>query len=376
MTIYDAVVIGTGAMGSATVRELARRGKRVVGIDRFSPPHDKGSTHGATRVIRLGYFEDPAYVPLLRRAYELWRELERAGPRLLHITGIIELGPPDGQVVSGTLAASNAHGIPKTELTAKELMRKWPAFRVPSDYAGVFQKDGGYLDVNQSIEAFREHAVADGAEFRDGMTALAVEPTPAGVRVVTDCGTIEAGTAVVTAGAWLKKLLPALPARVRVTRQVLGWFDPVDASPFSREAGFPVFMMESEHGLHYGFPLDGDGFVKIAKHHHFDEEVDPDRCDRAVSRDDEAAIRSAVADHLPGANGPMRNPVTCLYTRTPDDFFIIDRVHPHIVVGSPCSGHGFKFSPVIGEILAELATDGTTRHDITPFRLDRPLLKI
>jgi sarcosine oxidase len=375
MTIYDAVVIGTGAMGSATVRELARRGKRVVGIDRFSPPHDKGSTHGATRVIRLGYFEDPAYVPLLRRAYELWRELEAAGPRLLHITGIIELGPPDGQVVSGTLAASNEHGIPKTELTAKELMQRFPAFRVPSHYAGVFQKDGGFLDVNPSIEAFRAHAIADGAEFRDGVTALSIEPTSTGVRVVTDGGTIDAGAAVVTAGAWLKQLLPELPARVRVTRQVLGWFDPVNASLFSREAGFGVFMMESEHGLHYGFPLDGDGLVKIAKHHHFDEEVDPDRCDRTISSDDEAGIRSAVAEHMPGANGPLKNPVTCFYTRTPDDFFILDRIDPHIVVGSPCSGHGFKFSPVIGEILAELASDGTTRHDIGPFRLDRPLLR-
>lgn len=372
MTRYDAVVVGLGAMGSAALYHLARRGVRVLGIERHAPAHQFGSSHGLTRIIRLGYFEHPSYVPLLRRAYELWQELEaQAGRPLLHITGILELGPPDGTVVSGTLAAARLHGLPHDVLDAPLLMRRFPAFRIPENFVGVLQPDGGFLSAEPSIEAHIALARSAGAELLCQTAVERIEPGASGVRIATSRGAAEAGTAIVTAGAWTKSLLPDLPASLRVTRQVVAWFEPREPALF--EPGrFPVFLLESGHGIHYGFPLQAAG-LKIAKHFHADEPVDPDRYDRAITADDETLIRAAVADHLPAANGPLRAAATCLYTMTPDGDFVIDHLpgHPNVIVASPCSGHGFKFAGVIGEALAELATTGATRHDLSRFRLAR-----
>jgi sarcosine oxidase len=371
MKAFDVVVVGLGAMGSAAVWHLARRGQRVVGLDRFVPGHEHGSSHGTSRIIRLGYFEHPAYVPLLRRAYGLWRELEAAtGHRLLEITGIAEIGPANGALVTGTLAAAQTHDLPHSVLAASDLMRRFPVFRLPADYVAVVQGDGGLLKPEPAILAHLRLAKAAGAELRTAEEVRALEPLAAGVRVVTDQGRIEAGTAVVAAGPWVTTILPDLPARLRVTRQVMAWFEPCDAALF-RPPRFPVFILESRHGMHYGFPVDAFG-VKIGKHHHRDETVDPDDCDRSVSAQDEAVIRAALADHLPAANNRMRMAKTCLYTMTPDGHFLIDRVvSPHIILVSACSGHGFKFAPVIGEIVADLAIRATTAHDISRFRLDR-----
>jgi sarcosine oxidase len=371
MPTFDVVVVGLGAMGSAAVYHLARKGKRVLGLDRFAPGHGYGSSHGATRIIRLGYFEHPSYVPLLRRAYALWRELEADwGEPLLRITGIVEIGPPGGRVVAGTLAAARVHALPHTVLAAADLMRRFPQFRVPADSIAVLQPDGGFLHAEPSIRAHLGLAKAAGAELRAGETVRAIEPQGGGVRIDSDHGPVEAGAAIIAAGAWVKKLLPDLRAPLRVTRQVMAWFEPLDAALFAADR-FPVFLLESPLGVHYGFPADDVG-VKLAKHHHGNEAVDPDSVDRSVSAADEALIRPALAEHLPAANGAMRSAQTCLYTMTPDGDFIIDCLDsPRIVLASPCSGHGFKFAPVVGEIVAGLATDGTTSHDISRFRLDR-----
>jgi sarcosine oxidase len=373
MSSYDVAVVGLGAMGSAAARHLAARSARVVGIEQFAPGHDRGSSHGLTRIIRLGYFEHPSYVPLLRHAYALWRELEAAsGAKLMHITGIVEIGPPDGTVVAGTLAASRMHALPHEVLDARELMRRFPAFRVPDDDVGVFQPDGGFLEPEAAIHAHLALARAAGAELRTGETARAVAPYGTGVRIATDRGVIDASTVIVSAGPWVRKLLPDLPAPLRVTRQVIAWLDPLDAAAFA-PGQFPVFLLESRHGIHYGFPAHGTRGVKVAKHYHRDETADADTVDRAISPDDEELIRAAVAEHLPAANGPLRDAKTCLYTMAPDGDFIIDRMPgaPRIIVASPCSGHGFKFAPVVGEVLADLATSGTTPHDISRFSLSR-----
>lgn len=374
----DVIVVGLGVMGTATALALARRGCRVVGIERFEVGHDRGSSHGATRIIRLGYFEHPSYVPLLRRAYGLWRDLDAAaGENLLHRTGIIEIGPPDGIVIPGTLEAARAHDLPHEDLDAAAAMRRYPAFKLPSDYRAVLQPDGGFLLAEPAVKAFAVLASKTGAELRTGETVLAIESRAGGVRVVTDRQAIDAGAAIVTAGPWLKTLLPALPVPLRVTRQVLGWFEPLAPASFTADA-FPVFLLESRHGIHYGFPScdfpRGLGTtIKIAKHHHADQAIDPETYDRTISPADEALIRSALAEHLPAANGRLAAATTCLYTMTPDGDFIIDRLPgmPQIVVASPCSGHGFKFAPVVGEILADLATTGATPHDISRFRLSR-----
>jgi sarcosine oxidase len=377
MAHFDVVVCGLGVMGSAALHHLARRGKRVLGLERYAPGHDRGSSHGHTRIIRLGYFEHPSYVPLLRRAYALWRELEGAsGRQLLHLTGIAEIGPPTGALVRGTLEAARLHGLRHDVLTAAELMQRFPAFRMPPEHVAVVQPDGGFLDVEPSIAAQIALATAAGAEIRSGEAVRAIESRAGLVRIISELGVVEAGAAIVAAGAWMPVLLPELAATLRATREVVGWFEIADADPFS--AGrCPVFIIESRHGMHYGIPPRGGtgigAAIKVAKHHHRGETVDPDACDRTVSAQDEALIRAAIADHLPAANGPLKAAETCLYTMTPDGHFLIDRLPgaPNIIAASPCSGHGFKFAPVIGEILADLATAGTTAHDIARFSLRR-----
>jgi sarcosine oxidase len=371
MSYFDVAVCGLGITGSAALHALAARGVRVAGLDRFAPAHDRGSSHGETRIIRRGYFEHPSYVPLVDRAYAGWRDIEAAaGRQLLHVTGIVEVGPPDGLLMRGTLKAMKQHHVRHQELTAAEVMRRFPAFRLPADYVGAFQEDGGFLEAEPSLEALSSLARAHGADIRRGETITAIEPAAGGVRIITGGGTIEAKTAIVALGPWLKALLPDLPARLRVTRQVLAWFSPLDPAPLVD--ALPVFLMESRHGIHYGFPLRGSA-IKVAKHHHADEAVDPETYDRTVSAADEALIRSALAAHLPAVNGPLTRAQTCLYTRTPDDDFIIDRLPgaPQIIIASPCSGHGFKFAPAIGDILADLALAGATAPDIARFSLSR-----
>jgi sarcosine oxidase len=377
MAHFDFIVCGLGIMGSATLHHLARRGKRVLGLERHTPGHDRGSSHGQTRIIRLGYFEHPSYVPLLRRAYALWRELEADSARpLLHVTGIAEIGPPAGTLVPGTLASARLHHLPHEVLPAPELMRRFPAFSVPQDYVAVLQPDGGFLAAEPAITAYLALASAAGAKIRSGATIRAIEPGVGSVRVITDRGAVEGGAVIVTVGAWTKSLLPEFGATLRVTREVMGWFAVTDGD-LSPARQLPVFIVESGHGMHYGIP-EGRGAseparIKVAKHHHRDEEVDPDTCDRTVSAEDEALIRAAIAVHVPIANGKLIAAKTCLYTMTPDGDFLIDHLPgtSNVIVASPCSGHGFKFAPVIGEVLADLATTGTTRHDISRFSLRR-----
>jgi sarcosine oxidase len=373
MKNYDAVVCGLGVMGSAALYQLARRGQRVLGIERLTPGHDRGSSHGSTRIMRLSYFEHPSYVPLVLRSLALWRDLEQqSGQQLLYVTGVAEMGPPDGTLVTGTLAAARQHGLRHEALSAADLMSRFPAFRLPAEFVGVVQPDGGFLAAERSIEVLVTQAQRAGATLRTNETIHAIEPLAKGVRIITDRGTVDAGAAIVAAGPWLTTLLPELRRHLRVTRQAMAWFEPVDSAPFA--AGrFPVFLIESRHGFHYGFPPFGADTVKVAKHHHHDETVDPEVYDRAISIDDEAAIRNMLAGHIPSANGKRRDAKTCLYTMSPDGDFIIDRLprFPQVIVASPCSGHGFKFAPVIGEILADLAISGSTRHDISRFSLER-----
>ena len=375
MAALRVAVIGLGATGSAALWHLARRGVRAVGIERFDLGHPYGSSHGATRIIRLAHFENAAYVPLMRRAYTLWRELETAAAaRLIVTTGIAEIGSPDGPLVRGTVAGASRHDLPHEMIDAQSLMRRYPAFNLPASFVAVLSPDGGYIAAEAALAAHIRLARAAGAAVRTRETVLAVEPLARGVRIRTDRGEIECDSAVLAAGPWMAKLLPDLARSLRVTRQVVGWFEPVDEARFSADR-FPVFILESEHGLHYGFPVDaamGAG-LKIAKHHHRRQAVDPDSYDRTVSAADEADIRAPLPDYLPAADGRLIGAQTCLYTMTPDETFIIDRLpgFPHVVIASPCSGHGFKFSPAVGEILADLVTLGATDHDIGRFRLGR-----
>src|SRR5690242_9587089 len=251
MTV-DVAVIGLGAMGSAALHQLARRGQRVVGFEQFRPGHDRGSSHGETRIIRLGYFEHPSYVPLVRAAIPLWRALEReSGKALLQVTGILEMGAPDGPLVAGTLRSAQTHGLAHEVLDAVAVPRRFPVFRLPPRFVGVLQPDGGILAAEPALAAQLALARAAGAEVRTDEAVRAIEPTAGGVRVVTDRGTVTAGQAVVAAGPWVKQLLPDLPVALRVTRQVIGWFAPSDAALFGRYR-CPVFLVENQDGIFYG----------------------------------------------------------------------------------------------------------------------------
>jgi sarcosine oxidase len=371
--MFDVAVIGLGAIGSAALHHLAERGLRVVGIEQFTPGHDRGSSHGETRIIRLGYFEHPSYVPLVHAAIPLWRTLERdSGKALLEVTGVIEMGAPDSTLVAGTLQSAQTHGLRHEVLDAASVERRFPTFRLPPHFVGVFQPDGGILAAESAVAAQLALAIAADAEVRTNEAVRTIEPTTSGVRVVTDRETIAARHAVVAAGSWVKELLPNLPVPIRVTRQVVGWFEPADAPMFARER-CPVFLIESGAGMFYGFPAGPKPGIKFAKHHHDDEVMDPSAGRRPMNDADENTLRAALAVHVPTANGRLLDAQTCRYTMTPDGDFILDRLPgaPAIIVASPCSGHGFKFAPVIGEILADLVTRGATRHDISRFRLAR-----
>jgi len=373
METCDAIVVGLGVMGAASLYRLAKRGLHAIGIEQYAPGHDHGSSHGETRIIRLGYFEHPSYVPLLREAYAFWRALEaECGEKLLNVTGIVEIGPAGSDLVRGTLASAKLHGLLHDVLNAVALRERFPAFAVPDGYLGVLQPDGGYLLAEPAVAAMLARATVHGATVRSGTTAQSVTPFNGGVKISTSEGEIVARRAVITAGPWLPTLLPGLDQPLRVTRQVLGWLSPPAPDNFGSER-FPVFLFQSPLGIHYGFPIHGPAGLKLAKHRHHDESVDPTTYDRTISARDRAAILDFRDAYLPSATGPLVKEQTCLYTMTPDGDFILDRLPeaPQIVIASPCSGHGFKFAPVIGEIVADLVIDGKTSRDIARFSAAR-----
>jgi len=370
---YDAIVLGVGGMGSAACYHLARRGRRVLGVERFDVPHAMGSSHGVNRIIRLAYYEDPRYVPLLRRAYELWRELEAGfGERLLHITGSIDASEADGEVFRGALRACKEHDLPHEVLTSAELRRRYPGYRLPAEYPALFQPEGGFLVSERCIVAHVVAAQAAGAEIRARERVLGWEPVGDGVRVETDRDSYEAARLVVCAGAWIGALVPELAGLARPERQVLGWFQPNRPELFV-PGRFPVFNLTVPEGRYYGFPVFGVPGFKVGRYHHRGEQVDPEAMNREPEPADEALLRAFTARYFPEAAGPTMALRACLFTNTPDEHFVLDRhpIHPQVILASPCSGHGFKFCSVIGEILADLAERGETGHDIGLFRLGR-----
>jgi sarcosine oxidase len=371
--VYDAIVVGVGGMGSAACYHLARRGLRTLGLERFDIPHAMGSSHGVTRIIRLAYYEHPSYVPLLLRAFELWDELAReSGRHLLEVTGTIDASGPDEVVFTGSLASCQQFELPYEILTSAELTSRYPGYHLPPAHLALFQPRGGFLLPEQCISAHVIGALAAGADIRARERVLAWEATPGGVRVTTERGLYEAERLVLAAGAWMSALVPALAPLTEQERQVLAWFAPLQPALFTPER-FPVFNLLVPEGRYYGFPEhDVPGF-KIGLYHHREEKIDPDAFDREADLRDEAPLREATARYFPAANGPTMALRTCIFTNTPDEHFILDTLpgYPRVVIASPCSGHGFKFASVIGEILADLAQRGETRHDISLLRLSR-----
>lgn len=376
METYDVIVVGVGGMGSATVYHLARRGLRVLGLDQYNIPHDRGSSHGLSRIIRLAYFEHPSYVPLLHRAYELWWALERdVDERLLVITGSLDIGVEDSVVFGGALKAARLHHLVHDVLEPGEIQRRFPGYGLTTPLLGLYQPQGGLLAAERCIVAHVQAALRHGAAIHGREALVGWEPSGNGVVVRTTRGNYRAHRLVLTAGAWTHRLVQQYRGAMQPERQVVIWTQPRTPAYF-QASRFPVFNMAVEEGQFYGLPAYSIPGFKCARWHHLEQAVDdPAAMDRECHPADEAILRAFVRRYFPAGDGPTLSMQTCLFTNTPDTHFVLD-AHPEcpqVFIAGGFSGHGFKFCSVVGEIMADLAEQGSTRHDIALFRATRLL---
>ena len=369
------VVVGLGVTGSAAAWQLAQRGLEIVGLERHPPRHGYGSSHGRTRIIREAYFEHPLYVPLVRRAYDLWHALEEhEGRALLRVTGGLTIGRRDGGIFAGALRSAREHGLAHETLDAPGLRRRFPALRPEDEMAALFEPRAGVLMVEESVATLQARARAAGAQLRHGVAVRGWRAGGSAAHVDTSEGEIAAGHVIVCAGPWLPALVPSLAGVLWVERQLSHWFEPA-CDPAALGAGeCPVTIWEHAPGrVFYTIPDPGGHGFKAGLHHE-GERVDPETVDRTPRPEDEARVRALLARFIPSAGGRLLDARVCLYTNTPDEHFLIDRhpEHERVILASPCSGHGFKFGPAIGEALADLVTDGRSRRfDLSPFALAR-----
>ena len=367
---YDIIIVGLGAHGSAALWHLSKTGLKIAGMDRFTPPHQHGSSHGESRIIRQAYHENPLYVPLVKAAYPLWTELgERAGQPIFQKTGGLFLGKADTTVVTGAKHSADTHKIPYDYLDAATIQKRFPVFQPGPDIVGDLEHEAGILFPETAIKTFLEQAAAGGATINTGEQVLKITPTPTGIELTTSKGQYRTEKLIVSAGAWLNSLLPELKLPLSIRRQVLFWFKDATATDHARK--MPIFLWEYEKGkMFYGFPDLGDG-IKLGWHHG-GRPINPDELTQLVDKEEIEAMQKKAAENLT-INPVFQKSCACMYTNTPDEDFIIDLhpQHPDIVIASPCSGHGFKFSAIIGRLLADLALERPTGFDLTPFSIRR-----
>jgi sarcosine oxidase len=357
--MYDAIVIGLGGMGAAALSALARRGRRVLGLEQFGIGHDLGSSHGHTRVIRTAYYEHPSYVPLCRQSFAEWRDLERRTNRnLLVDCPCLSIGLPDGELIAGVQRAAQEHQLQVESFDASELTRRYPQFRFSDPYVGALERESGFLYVDACVRALVDDAIAAGAEVRENTPVIHWHADDAGIRVRTSDGEISARRLVITAGPWTGQLLNTVSAMLTVMRQIVFWFQTDDSPNFSASR-FPVFMADVPDGCFYGIPATHGRGLKVARHYQAPELQSLDEIQRTIDSRDESPIREFVRRHIPEGDRPVENSSVCIYTLTPDRHFVIDR-HPQfdsVALACGFSGHGFKFAPVVGELLADLIDD-------------------
>jgi len=365
-------------MGAATCYQLAQRGVRVLGLEQGSLPNPNASFAGATRAIRLSYAEHPDYVPLLRGAYDRWETLgAECGRQLLQLTGALYIGPPEGELVSGAKQSAEEHNLAHTLYDHADLQKNWPQFRLPENFVGLHEDKAGYLFSEQAVAAYIEGALRSGADLRGHQTVTSWSADQSGVVIQTENEKFHAGQLVITAGAWTGKLFSELGVWLKITRQVLGWVWPSAPDDFTADK-FPVWVIDGNEGagVHYGFPITADGSggvgLKLALHWPATE-VDPDTVERDALPRDEDEIRGALRRFIPSGDGPLLSQSVCLYTNSSDGHFIVDRHPEHSRVSIACgfSGHGFKFASIMGEVLADLATEGKTDWPIGFLGLSR-----
>ncbi len=366
MPHYDVIVLGTGGVGAAALFHLARRGVRVLGLDRFPPGHDRGSSHGQSRIIRLAYFEHPSYVPLLRRAYELWNELENlSGQKLYHETGLLMAGFEHGEVIPGVLRSASEHSIPIEKLSATESRRRFPAHLVPEGQAAVFEPRAGFLRVEPCVEAHANLSVQAGAELRTNVTIHDWKTVGSLVTVTTSEGNFTADRLVIAAGAWATDLLKLPQLSLQVLRKPVFWYR-TKGDAYRLRNNAPCFLFEAADGIYYGFPQLEDAGVKLAEHSGGQPVADPLQVDRTLHDTDRERIERYIAAYLPQLTRDCTRHSVCLYTMSPDGHFIVGQhpAEPRVCFTAGLSGHGFKFTSVLGEVLADLALNGTTTQPI------------
>ncbi|HLH05127.1 MAG TPA: N-methyl-L-tryptophan oxidase [Bryobacteraceae bacterium] len=373
---FDVIVLGLGGMGSAAAYHIAARGKRVLGLDQYEAAHDRGSSHGESRIIRQAYYENPAYVPLLQRAYELWERLERgSGASLLRLTGGLMIGPPGSAVVQGTIASATEHHLPFEVLDVRELVRRFPVFRPRADDSAVYELRAGFLRPEAAVRAHLELAARSGADLHFGERVESWQATNEAVRVKTTRGEYSADHLVIAPGAWAPELLASIGVKFEIRRHAMCWFRPrAEADLFSPER-LPVYIYDVDgRDCFYGFPQTSaaDHGIKIAMHSG-GAITTPGALDRNVGGGDIEELREHMQRFLPALNGEYIQGAICMYTLTPDEHFVV-ALHPqhkNVALAAGFSGHGFKFTTVIGEVLADLATEGCTRQPIALFRPER-----
>lgn len=363
---YDVIVIGAGGIGSAACYQLAARGARVLALEQYSLVHDRGSSHGDSRIIRQAYFEHPDYVPLLLETYRLWKDLERTtGQHLFDPVGLLMSGVPTGPTIGGARMSAHQYGLPLDDMSADEARQRWPQFRFPDAHRVLFEPAAGLLHVEDCVRAHLDAARACGAAIHAEEPALHWSADGSTVRVRTSRGDYTAGALVVTAGAWSQRFLAAMNLPLRVLRKFVGWF-PVDPSAPRPAREMPTYYFELPHGDFYGFPsLDGQT-AKLAEHSGGQLIERAEEVDRDLGSNDVAPLAGFVERHLTGVLPTLHHHSVCLYTMSPDQHFIVDRhpEWPHVVFAAGLSGHGFKFAPVLGAALADLSLNGQTELPI------------
>jgi sarcosine oxidase len=370
---FDVIVLGVGGMGSAVCYELARRGRRVLGLEQFPLVHSRGSSHGHTRIIRTAYAEHPGYVPLVRRAFERWYELEQVtGRHLLTECRCLNVGPPGSEHVAGVRASVREHHLGGIQVSGDEITQFFPAFRFPSEYIGILEQAAGFLYVEECVRAHIDAAVSLGAEIHAEEPVRDWKVVGDGVEVTTENATYRAAKLVVTAGAWATRLLADIGVPLAVMRQTLLWFDVGSRAAEFRRGKFPIFIADVPGGVFYGLPAIDTRGLKVARHYNAPELPNPDGVNWEITEEDVAAMRPLIDAYIPGL-GAFTAGQVCMYTVTPDRHFVID-VHPadpRVSVACGFSGHGFKFASAVGEVLADLAETGATKHDIALFSVSR-----
>jgi len=373
---YDVAVLGLGGMGSAALYHLAKSGVPVCGIERHGVAHDLGSSHGATRIIRKAYFEHPDYIPLLDRAYDLWRELEHAsGHNLFTESGLVVSGPVDSPVIEGLGRCYAEHSMPHERITSSEAGQRYADFSFPSDHTVYIDPVAGYLRVERGVEQHIALAQKAGARVLIHEDALSWRATHDGAIVKTAHREIHAKTLVICAGPWAAEVLAEIEVPLQIRRKVQAWFRPTRNADAART--IPTFFFDLGWGMFYGFPAIDEFGIKIAEHSGGELVDDPDEVQRKVTKDDTMPLARVAAAVLPEFGLEQSHVSVCMYTMTPDEHFIIDHhpQHDNVIIAAGFSGHGYKFAPVIGETLAQLALNGSTTHPVTFLKLDRPGLK-